>query len=472
MAQKISRGSILGRIGTGIGEGLAEQLPKEVDRHRLSSGLKQFEQDSAGLSPMQQVTRLASIPGALEHPQLIQSLAELSKQQQIRDAYRNTKRASEPYTPTQDIAASPRPKDFQFGEIPGRFTKSPQNNQQNNQQQPQTIPSDMPRAEEAKENPAAASENPLSAEFIPPSPWTNVNQEQAINEAFDRGIARTFDEASAYANNQKQIYENSPEAYRKQLDYKRGVDERVDNLFDSHMQTRLQKEGKETFNDLTGDLQLNLKKLARNSVSTGKMNPDQAAEYYSKKALDLVKDKGRVLRIANRDVLDRVLPHKKEEALKNLMHISDTFSDLGSSEDYYNLLKTDTIDENGRQQGVGASAGRAAMIAYKPTENVKTLMRNSKISEKNPTESTREFTQNLLQKMTPKDSFLAVARNMKDKDPNFDEYAFFDYLRENKDQYASNKRLDREVGEGVSDFFPNWRDIGLFPVYGKSVAND
>lgn len=90
MVQVINRGGKFGtRLGSAIGSSLAEAIPKEVDRHRLSQGLQNFEKDSANLSPMQQLTRLASIPGALNHPQLIQSFGELAKQQAKGNALKN-----------------------------------------------------------------------------------------------------------------------------------------------------------------------------------------------------------------------------------------------------------------------------------------------------------------------------------------------------------------------------------------------
>jgi hypothetical protein len=458
MAQYIKNANIFGRIGSGIGQGLAEQVPKEIERSRLASGLQSFEKEHGNLNPMQQLARLSAIPGVT--PQMIQSFSELAKQNNIRNAYGRRDIQGQNEGPQ----SSPSIKDVQFA-----------NMQQQNKQTPQagqTIPSGLSRQQEAISNPPAANENPLNEKFVPPSPWNQQRQESAINEAFDRGVARTFEEANAYANNQRELYENSPEKFRQQLDYKKGIDNQVDDSFDKQLQIRLQKEGKETFKDIPGDLQLNIKKKARNAVATGKMTPEQAGEYYSKKALDLAKDKNRATEIANRDVWDRVLPHKKDETIKNLMHIAKNYADMGSDEDFYNYLTTDRLDENGNQLGMGLSPGGAAIIQYPRTEKVKSLISNTKISPKNPTESTRAFAQDLFKDLTPNDSFLAIARQMKQQDPNFDEYAFFDYLRENKDQYGSIPRLDREVSKGVSDFFPNWRDIGLFPAFSKSVAND
>jgi hypothetical protein len=459
------KGTALSRFGAGVGQGLAEQAPKEVERYRLASGLKQFENESGNLSPLQQLARLASIPGIT--PQMIQSFGELAEQQGIKNSYaKGRNQGNQNGSSRNDIPDynSQALENIKFGQLPGQLQKNTQKNQ--------TIPSDISREQEAASNQPAANENPLLEKYIPASPWNAQQDEEAINEAFDRGLATTFQEARAYANNKRELYENAPEKYRQQLDYKKGVDKEVDDLFDSQLKTRLQKEGKEINKDIPGDLQLNIKKVARNAVATKKMTPEQAAEYFSKKALDLAKDKSQALKIANRDIWDRLLPKKKEETIKNLMHIAKNFDDMGSSEDFYNFLKTDALNENGIQEGMGLSPGGAAIIQYPRTDKVKNLIKKTKISSKNPSESTREFAENLFNEMTPKDSFLAIARQMKQQDSNFDEYAFFDFLRENKDLYNTNKRLDREVSNGVSDFFPNWRDIGLFPAFTKSVAND
>jgi hypothetical protein len=102
MSYSVKPGDIFGRIGTELGKGLAEQIPKETERNRLASGLQQFEQESASLSPMQQLTRLAAIPGALDRPQLIQSFGELAKQQGINNALVNKSRGN----------VSPQPNPF------------------------------------------------------------------------------------------------------------------------------------------------------------------------------------------------------------------------------------------------------------------------------------------------------------------------------------------------------------------------
>lgn len=78
MAQYIKNASLFGRIGTNLGKGLAEQLPKEVERGRLSAGLKDIG-NRKDQTPFQQFSALAG--HAADYPQIVQSGSELLKQQ-------------------------------------------------------------------------------------------------------------------------------------------------------------------------------------------------------------------------------------------------------------------------------------------------------------------------------------------------------------------------------------------------------
>jgi len=78
MVQYIKQGNIFGRIGSSIGQGLAEQIPKEVERNRLSSGLKAIGENK-DLDPYQRFAETVGV--AHEYPQIIQSAGELSRQQ-------------------------------------------------------------------------------------------------------------------------------------------------------------------------------------------------------------------------------------------------------------------------------------------------------------------------------------------------------------------------------------------------------
>ncbi len=439
------------RFGASYGKYLSENIPKEAERRGLSEDLKNISEQK-GLTPFQQFAGLASARGAT--PQIVESGSKLLQHQAKMDAYNRR---------VNKTGEVPMPERSGFDERMDVY------GQQAGQRPSATTAMERKGVEAEPTQTGASTESPLAEKFLPAQPFTQSMREDAIDNAYTSGLATTFDEASAIADDAERRYMQAPEQYRKDLEYRMKIDKEVDDLYDKELETRLQKKGNETFVDLNGDEQLNIKKKARNDVATGKMTPQQAAETYSKKSLDIAKDKSRVREIANRDVLDRIMPGKKEEALKNLKNISKNFSDLDMQEDYYNLLRKDT-NEKGDQIGMGLSKGGAAMIAFPRSENVVKLMNESRLL-KTPTE-TRRFASDLISKMGPKDSFLAIARNMKQKYPGFDENAYFDYLRENQGNLALSPTQKREINAGVSDFFPDWRDIGLFPAFTKSVAND
>ncbi|MEN6512263.1 MAG: hypothetical protein ABFD00_10605 [Chloroherpetonaceae bacterium] len=93
MVQYIKPASIFGRLGTGIGQGITESAPKEIERGRLAQGLQQLSQQR-GLTPFQQYAGLASLPGVT--PQILQGGSELLRQQAYLNALRNQYAAQNP----------------------------------------------------------------------------------------------------------------------------------------------------------------------------------------------------------------------------------------------------------------------------------------------------------------------------------------------------------------------------------------
>ncbi len=81
MAQQIKQANIFGRLGSGVGKGLAEQVPKEIENYRLRSGLQNLADlsDQGGLSQAQFLAKAAGTYGAT--PQHIQSFGQLAQQQ-------------------------------------------------------------------------------------------------------------------------------------------------------------------------------------------------------------------------------------------------------------------------------------------------------------------------------------------------------------------------------------------------------
>ena len=69
--------SVFGALGKGLGEGIANHIPKEIERSRLASGLKALG-EKQGLTHFQQFAELAGIPGI--SPQAIQTGGQILRQ--------------------------------------------------------------------------------------------------------------------------------------------------------------------------------------------------------------------------------------------------------------------------------------------------------------------------------------------------------------------------------------------------------
>ncbi len=440
--------NLLGSFAKGAANSLAQNVPKEIERRRLAEGLKNVS-DQKGLSPFEQFTGIASTPGAT--PQIIESGSKLLRDQAKMDAY--SRRAGK-------SGDAPMPERSSFDQRMEGYN-------QQVEQKPNVKKGMRERGVEVEPTQTgAATENPLDKKYLPPGPFTQQMRDTAIDNAFSSGLASNLGEAEAYANDAERRYKEAPEEYRKELDYRMKVDQEVDQEYDKQLATRLQKEGKETFKDLSGNEQLNIKKMARNDVATGKLTPQQAGEIYSKKSLDIAKDKSQVRNIANRDVGDRLLPGQKEDALKSLINIGKNFRDLNMQEDYADLLGSSKD-----QGGLGLSKGARAIIAYPRSEPVIKLIKDTKIQNKNDyITDTLKFTENLIKNMGPNDSILAIAKLMKEKHPRFNQDAYFDYLRDNQDRLGLTPRLKREVSQGKLDWSSDWADMELFPYFGKSGA--
>lgn len=463
MSYQVKQGNLFGRIGSGFGEGLAGQLPKEVERNRLHGALTEIG-NTPNQSLFQQFAALAAAPGST--PQIQQSGAELLRQQAIMQGY---KRANQQYRDQQnEIQQQPNINDIVFAQKPGQAPRQARTGEL--PQQEQIIPQPQgSRVEQAKANPPVASENPAAAKFQPPPAWNQKMNDRAVEEAFETGRATNLPDALAYAAQQERFYNGASAAERERYEYKRGIDNRVNELFDSELQTRLQKQGEETYQDISGDLQLDLKKQARNSVATGEMTPNEAAEYYSKAALDLGKQKSEFKKLANPSLDVYLVPSKKQDRIQSLLTMGNEFAKFGpaAQEEFYKMLTN-------KESGMGLSPGGAAIIAYPRSKEMKSLINNAKVRGgdlQHTTQQAVRLADDVLKNIKPNDSLLAIVRELYTKYPSFNERAFFDYLNDNREMWPNNPNFAREMEEGISDVLPNWYDMFLFPVYGLSPAH-
>ena len=478
---KISQGDIFGRMGSSFGESLnkslSEEMPKETERTRRALGLKELSAKK-GLTPEQQMSELLSIPGMTT--QGIQSMGDLLRQKGIREGFG---------TPRETIQGQPGE---QAGHIQGGALQRQQQNRANNftpqelqEIQQQSIPSGYQnREQEAQSQQGIARENLAQEKFIPARTWTPEEKADEISRLWSRHPSFSFEQISSLANeNEKRIIQQ-PEDYRKQQEYLKGLEDQASTEFDNQLSTILQKElpreggieGAPIYRDVTGQNILNAKKAMYNDIATNPgLNTRKAAEKWSKKLKDFAESKNEDKVNANRDLFDKILPHRKEEILKRLKTSQKIYNDLGEKREFYNMLRTNNNPIEGIT-GYGLSPGYAALIAYPRSENVKQITNTNQFrteaDRKNSIPISKNIAAQYLEKRTGNDSIQAFVREFKDKNPFFSERAFLDYIRDNQDKYNLTPDELKDLQTGVPDYFSTWGDITLFPGGGGSKAHD
>ena len=489
MSQKIKQGNLFGRIGTGFGQGLAEQLPKEVSRYRLASGLADIEKDSPNLNRLQLMTRLAGVPGGLENPQFIKEYADVARQQNIRNAYqRGGQRGQTQEMVNTNVQPSQnRLEDIKFGQlnpnqiqrkgVSGDISKEP------------LIRSDYQnREEQAKDTTNVANENPSASKFVPALAWSQPRFDDKVQEIINSGKADNVPDAIALAEKEQERYMNQPESERRILDYKQSIDQKTDDAFDKEISLLTQKKGEDIFSDIPGEFQSELRKKAREDVATdSSLTPRTAGEKWARIGLDFVRTRNLVDELAERDYRHKIIPVKKQETIKKLNTAAEIYAKVGRSDELFNKLKTKTDKEKGLI-GYDLSSQGSALIAYPRSDGLKELIKNYEKDKpkfgvlkipKLLRVGNQDFqgvvvsqgiAKDFLENKKETDSSLAFAREMKDRYPLFDQGAFFDYIRKNTKDL--NPRQNSELIMGESDDYPDWGDISLFPIFGKSEAND
>jgi len=426
-------GNILGRIGKGLGKSLAEQVPKEVERYRLSSGLEALNKEQ-GLSPKEYFTKALSIPGVGDRPEVVRQLSELSKHENIRNAYGKAgMQGQEPLT--RDVANTLAEEGFRGQQIPGTSEKAVTGKEKQRQ---------------------ILEKNPLREEAQPKGPWTPEERNAEKYKISQQFPWMNPEEVSQQARENEVAERERPTVEQQRDASLRAVQEDLNNKFTSQLETALQKEGKETFKDVTGEMQLNIRKAMENDLrSNPGANTDQIVKKWVDKSLDVAKAKNNFKKLASNTGYESLF--KGEQTLNQLKQYSKIFKDAGNSEEYFNIL----------QNEMGFSPQAAASIAYEPNPTFKEYVNKIKpLSEKDiggALGRSVKYANDIENYIGNNDSILAFAKYLRDKDPFFDQQAFFKRLLEIQGDIGLNDRQKREIAEGPSDIFANWADLLFLP---------
>ena len=439
------KGKLGSSIGSAFGQGLAEQIPKEVERGRLAKGLQQFEQQSGNLTPLQQLARLSSIPGVT--PQMIQSFGELARQQSTRNAYRSQQEI------IPENAGSPK-QNFsqQAGQIP--FANIQKNGIRPRSQE------DIVRPEEMGQSQAERG-SPLREEVTPRMPWSPEQRDTERVKIIDQFPWMNDQQIEERLTDKEKRYLTQPEAAQAIDAYNDDQANKIKDALTKRLELLTQKKGDDLFKDITGEMQNNFYRTVLKDI---RENPNLTAEdAVNKRAnqlLRVVKAKGDLNSLANRDFLDKINPIKKKETLKKLQDAASTFNNIGDNEELFNILRT-TSDKG----GFGLSPSNAAWIAYpqnKDFKNFSNTIKNKLGSDRLKT--SKYYASQVSKLIKPEDSILSMYAELKRKDPYFDPNVFFDELRTIKNDSGFTDAQKNEFIKGEPDYFPNWGDVFLFPL--------
>lgn len=429
-AYTVNQPSLGGRLGSGIGKGLADQLPKEMDRGRLASGLKQFEQEAPGLSPLQQATRLFSIPGIT--PQMVQVLPELLKQQNFAKAFTE-----------QNQPGS------QAGTQPPAFPEQAQPPEN----QPTTGLTTRPGLEATRKG------------FIPKTYQQTISRAAELYKSNPQLYQNDPQKAVEAAFQEERQNQSINQSYQQQ----RAGEQNIQNAVQSNLSTQAGLLQAKVPPDVYSDIEQRAVRSVLPVGEGGEGLTDQEAKIKYGKELDTISREYNQLRAVG----NWTLPSQKPtEILRNLKSIRQSFKERG---DLRNLADS-YISEN------GLSPGKAYYLAYPNSEIPELNKTLSKLPDVNPTVSAKggyldkkttdynpdailqHISEKLAKDMGKEGSPLAISEDLQAK--GYDPSIFLNYLDQNREKFGLTGRQIDELGK-PRNFFPTMNDIWLFKLSGQ-----
>lgn len=419
---QVSPGSTAGRIGEGLGKGLAESIPKEAAQYRLSQGLKNFSKEAANLNPLEAATKLFSIPGVT--PQMVQTLPQLLQQQQLAQS--------------------------------------------------------LGRAEQVPEFPTL----PVKEENVPTSGLTTREAQEALRKGFKRKTPQQIDaRAAELYNSNPARFKNNPElaiqyaqqeaatdeaAYQDLLN-KRAGEQKLQSGVQSNLQTQAQLLGAKS---IPGDVfskieQKSLKAVLPKEEGGEGLTDEESKIKYGKELQDVARQYNDLRAVGN-----WTLPTQKpSEIMRNLKSIREKFKER---DDLRNLADNYIADN-------GLSPSKAYYLAYPVSDTPELNKVISKIPDVNPVTSaskgyleTKQTDYNpdaileqimptLLKKMGSEGSPLSVAEELSMK--GYDPSRWLDYLNQNRNKLTGEQADQLNKPQS---FYPNLNDIWLFKLSGQN----
>ncbi len=402
--QVIPQSNFASGIGSALGKGLADQLPKEIQRGALSAGLKQLGESKEQLNPMDIMTRGLSIPGMT--PELLQQFIPMIQQIQSRRALEQKAKIGQESTrqvePSQQTKAAPA----EMGELRKRMESR-----------------DFAQPKDDKQ----IYQRALELSQIN----TNLNEQEAI--------------AQAQAEDTRRIQSDQSLLNKSKM---------VEDEFDRITGTFLQKEGKDKFGDIIGEMQSDYLENARNKALDKGLSPLTAAREAANDLLNFAKARQQLR--TNKSAL--IYGGKSgDKVLKDIQNLRSEYAKRGQLENLRNdLINYHTLTpENADRLAFPVTESPKSFISGLP----KTHREKTKGFGQRQSLSTDQVRQ-ISDKMSKEDSPRSIALELIKR--GYDGSDFIDQIKQYSKDF--NDRQKREL-TSLSDRY-SLGDIRLFGLKG------
>ena len=475
-------------FGQGVGRGLSEQLPKEVERYRLQRGLKSVADNQEGLSLPQQFAKIA--PYMADNPSMMHAFTELLKQQGISNAYGNWANEGNQTSRGQsqgkldnyarnESAMLEQPEERSFQSRPSVESPNERIPSYRQKHEATKMPSDINKQLDRISTRGQPSDvNPYSPLLTPSGHFTEEEYAKSIRRNFQK--TGNIQVAADQTAKEERARMERPELEQKRQERALLADKRAIGLLHDKLGLKLQediaKEGGKNLGgeavsrisnkDITGEMVSELENIVRDRLQKNpRADINKVVDEVSKIGFDFVKSKNEL----NAKLLDRgIVPILNTDTLETIKHSQKSYRDMGRLEEFYNKLRTDPSEG-----GAGLTPQLAAVFAFPPsqalTKEIQQVPRWSPRYPESPaapraseTKIASTFAKRVADTLTPQDSILSAVYGAKLRNKRFDEKTFFKTLRDDEAFYEKlTPRQKNELITGPSKLFDGWKDFSL-----------
>jgi len=394
MAYSVKPASIFGRVGTGIGKGLAEQIPKEMERNRLSSALTALGEQK-GNTPFQNFAGL--IGAAHEYPQVVQSGSDLLRQQSIIDSIKR------------------QPESAPIGEY-----------------RPLNEPNEGPPRSATRPESTEAALNP----YIPPP---GAEQENMARQrmAAEPHVYQNLDQARQAVSNE--ILGNIQQSNAKLA--KRDLEKSVQNDAES----TLAKEIKTLGANVPGKAMSRLQQKAVDDVREKKLSPEEEAIKYGKEADKMSRTFADIASWGNMSLIGK--------NSKSLIQAMDATRKAAKEGGYSKEAADSMIADNGVTPRFAYASMYPVNEIKTLNDELKSIPRIDPRFKSVPgmVENSERIYRKLASVMGPEASPLSIAYELDKK--GYDAEAWNKYLIENQDDLNLTSNQKQELQKAQPGFF-------------------